>query len=57
MNAYNLVNSISSFSLAAINFNDNLINLFEYEFYQIRMKIFFFIMILINLIEDLIYIE
>ena len=26
MNAYNLINSVSSFSLAAINFNDNLIN-------------------------------
>ena len=39
MNAYNLVNSVSSFSLAAINFNDNLINLFEYEFYLLREKI------------------
>ena len=34
MNAYNLVNSVSSFSLASITFNDNLINLFEYENYQ-----------------------
>ena len=42
MNAYNLVNSVSSFSLAAINFNDNLINLFEYEFYPLRMKILHF---------------
>ena len=33
MNAYNLVNSVSSFSLASIAFNDNLINLFEYEVY------------------------
>ena len=39
MNAYNLLNSVSSFSLAAINFNDNLINLFEYEFYLLREKI------------------
>ena len=42
MNAYNLINSVSSFSLAAINFNDNLINLFEYEFYPLRMKILHF---------------
>ena len=31
MNAYNLVNAVSSFSLAIISFNGNLINLFEYE--------------------------
>ena len=34
MNAYNLVNSVSSFSLSSITFNDNLINLFEYQVYQ-----------------------
>ena len=34
MNDYNLVNSVSSFSLAFIIFNDNLVNLFEYENYQ-----------------------
>ena len=42
MNAYNLVNSVSSFSYAAINFNDNLINLFEYDFCPLREKIIFF---------------
>ena len=57
MNAYNLLNSVSSFSYAAINFNDNLINLFEYDFCPLREKIIFFILILIYLIEDLIYIE
>ena len=39
MYAYNLVNAFSSFSLAAITFNDNLINLFEYEQMHIRMFI------------------
>ena len=42
MNAYNLVNSVSSFSLAAINFNDNLIKLFEYDFYQLKQAIMHF---------------
>ena len=36
MNAYNLANSFSSFSMATITFNDNLINLFEYE--QMHLK-------------------
>jgi len=39
-NAYNLVNSVSSFSQAAIFFNDNLINLFEYEIYKLGEKIY-----------------
>lgn len=39
-NAYNLVNSVSSFSQAAIFFNDNLINLFEYEVYKLGEKIY-----------------
>ena len=34
-NAYNLANSVSSFTQAAIAFNDNLKNLFEYEIYKI----------------------
>ena len=34
--AYNLVNAFSSFSQVAISFNDNLINLFEYEIYKIN---------------------
>ena len=42
MNAYNLVNAFSSFSLAAITFNDNLINLFEYEQIHLRMYIVHF---------------
>ena len=42
MNAYNLVNAVSSFSLTAISFNDNLINLFEYEIYQLRNAIIHF---------------
>ena len=33
--AYNLVNSISSFSQAAISFNDNLENLFDYQLYKV----------------------
>ena len=40
--AYNLVNAVSSFSQAAIAFNDNLINLFEYEVYKIEQSILFF---------------
>ena len=39
MNAYNLVNAFSTFSLAAITFNDNLINLFEYESGNLGKKI------------------
>ena len=42
MHAYNLANSFSSFSLAAITFNDNLINLFEYEQIHLRMYIVHF---------------
>ena len=42
MNAYNLVNAFSSFSLAAITYNDNLINLFEYEQIHLRMYIVHF---------------
>ena len=42
MNAYNLVNSISSFSQEAIFFNDNINNLWEYDFYKITEKIFHF---------------
>ena len=42
MNAYNFVNAVSSFSLAAITFNDNLINLFEYEQYQLGQAIIHF---------------
>ena len=34
MNAYNLANSMSSFTQAAISFNDNLENLFDYEAYK-----------------------
>ena len=41
-NAYNLVNSVSSFSQVAISFNDNLINLFEYEVYKMGEKILHF---------------
>lgn len=40
--AYNLVNTLSSFSQAAIAFNDNLINLFEYEVYKPTSAIFHF---------------
>ena len=42
MNAYNLVNAFSTFSLAAITFNDNLINLFEYESGNLGKKIIAF---------------
>ena len=38
-NAYNLANSISSFSQTAIALNDNLENLFEYELYKIYAAI------------------
>ena len=38
-NAYNLANSISSFSQTAISLNDNLENLFEYEIYKIYAAI------------------
>ena len=34
MNAYNLANSMSSFTQSAISFNDNLENLFDYEAYK-----------------------
>ena len=34
MNAYNLANSMSSFTQVAISFNDNLENLFDYEAYK-----------------------
>ena len=40
--AYNLVNSVSSFSQGAISFNDNLINIFEYEVYKSYSAIFHF---------------
>ena len=40
--AFNLVNSFSSFSQEAISFNDNLINLFEYEIYKADSTIFHF---------------
>ena len=39
-NAYNLVNSVSSFSQVAISLNDNLINLFEYDVYKLGEKIY-----------------
>ena len=39
INAYNLINSFSSFSQAAIAFNDNLKNLFEYEIYRLESAI------------------
>ena len=42
INAYNLVNAVSSFSLAAISFNDNLINLFEYIIYPLLQAIYLF---------------
>ena len=42
MNAYNLANSMSSFSQAAISFNDNLENLFDYEAYKGRQAILHF---------------
>ena len=34
MNAYNLANSMSSFTQVALSFNDNLENLFDYEAYK-----------------------
>ena len=39
INAYNLVNSISSFSQVAIFFNDNINNLWEYDIYKLQEKI------------------
>ena len=39
---YNLVVSVSSFALAAIGFNDNLRNLFEYDVYKLEDKIVHF---------------
>ena len=42
INAFNLVNSFSSFSQSCIAFNDNLLNLFEYEVYKPTSAIFFF---------------
>ena len=42
MSSYNLVNSFSSFSQASIAFNDNLINLFEYEVYKLETAIVHF---------------
>ena len=42
INAYNLVNSVSSFTQATISFNDNLENLFEYEVYKIIASILHF---------------
>lgn len=42
INAYNLVNAVSSFTQATISFNDNLINLFEYELYQLGNAIIHF---------------
>ena len=42
INAYNLVNSMSSFTQAAISFNDNLENLFDYEVYKGREAILHF---------------
>ena len=42
INAYNLVNSFSSFSQVAISFNDNLKNLFEYEVYKLESAIVHF---------------
>ena len=40
--AYNLVNSVSSFTQATIAFNDNLKNLFEYEIYKVSQCILHF---------------
>ena len=37
--AYNLISSMSSFTQAAISFNDKLKNLFEYEIYTLEEKI------------------
>ena len=41
-NAYNLVNAVSSFSQTAISFNDNLINIFEYNLYPLLKAILHF---------------
>ena len=40
--AYNLVNSVSSFTQATIAFNDNLKNVFEYEIYKVSQCILHF---------------
>ena len=42
ISAYNIVNSVSSFSQAAISLNDNLINLFDYQIYKIFSSIVHF---------------
>ena len=42
ISAYNIVNSVSSFSQAAISLNDNLINLFDYQIYKIFNSIVHF---------------
>ena len=42
MNAYNIVNSFSSFTQVSIFFNDYIENLWEYDFYKIDEKIFHF---------------
>ena len=42
MNAYNLVNSVSSFAQAAISFNDNILNLWEYDIYKFNDKLYHF---------------
>ena len=42
VNAYNLANSVSSFTQAAISFNDNLENLFDYDIYKIVASILHF---------------
>jgi len=39
-NAYNIVGSISSFITGIIKLNDNLKNLYEYDIYHIRERIF-----------------
>ena len=40
VNAYNFVNSVSSFTQATISFNDNLQNLFDYEIYKVMAGIY-----------------
>ena len=40
--SYNIVGSISSFLIGAIKFNDNLINLWEYNIYRLQEKIYHF---------------
>ena len=42
INAYNFVNSVSSFTQATISFNNNLENLFDYEIYKIVASILHF---------------